>query len=50
MDVAKALSVALNHPGDILDYDEAIGGDLKLNLKILIPVGRYQLPLEQAAK
>ncbi len=38
MDVAKALSVSIDHPGKILDYDEAKGGDNKIDCGKLIPV------------
>ena len=38
MDVGKALSVAVAHPGAILDYDDALGGDAKIESHKLIPV------------
>ena len=38
MDVGKALSVAIGHSGNILDYDEALGGDSKIVSSKLIPV------------
>ena len=38
MDVAKALSVSIDHPGKILDYDELKGGDKKIDCGKLIPV------------
>ena len=38
LDAAKSLSVTLSHQKSILTFDEALGGDQKINGDILIPV------------
>jgi len=37
IDVAKALSVSLSHPEKVLSYDEALGGDKKIDPQKIIP-------------